>query len=152
MVEEPAIVAVMVEQLVPLVALVVGISLPTAAIIVWITFNYRRRSRLMELYHEERMAAIERGMDVPPLPQEVLHGRSLRPRRSSLLPGLVWFFIGVALMVMMQAADDPAAAYSGLIPLGVGVAYLIYHFVEGRKLEPPDSQQQAPQAESLREP
>jgi len=133
MVEEPAVLAVMVEQLVPLVALVVGISLPTAAVIVWITFNYRRRSRLMELYHAERMAAIERGMDVPPLPEEVLQGGAVRRKRSSLLPGLVWFFVGLALIGMMHAADDPAAAYVGLIPLGVGLAYLIHYFVEDRK-------------------
>jgi hypothetical protein len=96
------------------------------------------------------MAAIERGMDVPPLPREVLGGSS-RSKRGSLLPGLVWFFIGLALIIMMQAADDPAAAYSGFIPLGVGLAYLIYYFVEGRKLESPEVRSAA-QAESLPKP
>jgi hypothetical protein len=91
----------------------------------------------MELHHAERMAAIERGMDIPPLPIELIDGRSTpRRRRSSLLPGLVWFFIGLAVVigtVSIHDADIPVML--GLIPLGIGLAYLIYYVLEGRKNE-----------------
>jgi hypothetical protein len=80
------------------------------------------------------MAAIERGMDIPPLPLELIDGRSRR-RRSSLLPGLVWFFIGFAVLVGSIQLGKDVPIMGGLIPLGIGLAYLIYYFAEGRKTE-----------------
>ena len=120
------------ELLIPLAGIVVPLSIP----IVWIVLNYRKRRRLMELYHTERMAAIERGMDLPPLPLELLDGRTRR-RRSSLLPGLVWFFIGLAVSAgwLISGFDDDLPVIGGLIPLGIGLAYLIYYYVEGRHTE-----------------
>lgn len=122
----------MVSQLVPLVAIVFGISFVPS--IIWIILNYRKRRRFMELHHAERMAAIERGMDIPPLPVELIDGSGRRPRRTSLLPGLVWFFVGLALLISM-GTDGDVPSVAGLVPLGIGVAYLIYYFLEGRKIE-----------------
>lgn len=118
--------------LIPLTAITLPLSIP----IVWIVLNYRKRRRLMELYHVERMAAIERGMELPPLPLDLIDGRSRR-RHSSLLPGLVWFFIGLAVFAgwMMSGFDDDLPVIGGLIPLGVGLAYLIYYYAEGRHVE-----------------
>ena len=58
-------------------------------------------------------------------------------RRSSLLPGLVWFFIGLASWSAAAriGSDDDLPVFVGLIPLGIGLAYLIYYFVEGRHVE-----------------
>jgi len=110
-----------------------GIGLPAAVVITWITLHYRRRRRLIELHHAERMAAIERGMEIPDLPPEMLTGRPRR-RRTSLLPGLVWFFVGLAVVVSRGSLEDAPLAL-GLVPLAIGLAYLIYYFVEGRKIE-----------------
>ena len=122
----------MLSELVPLVAIVFGISFVPS--IVWIVLSYRKRRRFMELHHSERMAAIERGMDIPPLPIELIDGSGQRRRRTSLLPGLVWFFVGLALIVS-RALDGDVPSVAGLIPLAIGIAYLIYYFVEGRKIE-----------------
>jgi Domain of unknown function (DUF6249) len=118
------------EILIPLFAIVFSLSIP----IIYMALNFRKRVRLMELHHSERMAAIERGMELPPLPIELIDGRSRR-RRTSLLPGLVWFFVGLAILIGVRAIDDHIPIISGLVPLAVGVAYLIYYFAEGRKLE-----------------
>jgi len=125
------------QVLVPLFGLLFSLGLPVSAVIVWITLNYRKRRRLMELHHAERMAAIERGMEIPPLPIELIDGRSPRKRRrTSLLPGLIWFFIGLAVVIGATSMhDDDIPTITGLIPLGIGLAYLIYYFAEGRKLE-----------------
>jgi hypothetical protein len=126
-------------DIVPIFGMLFGIGGPVAVLITWIALNYRKRRRLMELHHAERMAAIERGMDVPPLPIELINGAPGRRRRSSLLPGLVWFFIGLALVIGTLAGnrhgDDDIPLFVALIPLGVGLAYLIYYFVEGRHVE-----------------
>jgi hypothetical protein len=125
----------MIEAIVPLFAILFSIGLPLAVLMVWVVLNYRKRRRLMELHHTERMAAIERGMEIPPLPLELIDGRSPRSRRSSLLPGLVWFFVGLALLIGSMQMDDDVPLMGGLIPLGIGLAYLIYYFLEGRKAE-----------------
>ncbi|HEX2494546.1 MAG TPA: DUF6249 domain-containing protein [Steroidobacter sp.] len=119
------------EELIPLAAIVFSLSIPLVAIVL----NYRKRRRLMDLHHTERMAAIERGMDIPPLPMELIAGRSPR-RRTSLLPGLVWFFVGIAVAGgMLLERDGHVPWMIGLVPLAIGLAYLIYYFAEGRKLE-----------------
>jgi hypothetical protein len=128
----------MIEELIPIFGIVVPIGGTLAVLVVWFTLNYYKRRRLMELHHAERMAAIERGMDIPPLPIELIDGRSTpKRRRTALLPGLVWFFIGLAVVVGSLAGDahGEIPVFLGLIPLGIGLAYLIYYFVEGRHVE-----------------
>jgi hypothetical protein len=124
----------MFEDFIPIFAIAVTCGLPLVALMIFIVLNYRKRVRLMELHHAERMAAIERGMDLPPLPFDQIEGHSPRRRRTSLLPGLVWSFVGLALLIGLGQVSDQALVV-GLLPLGVGLAYLIYYFVEGRKIE-----------------
>jgi hypothetical protein len=120
-------------DLIPLFGIVFGVGLPMAIPLTVVVLTYRKRRRLLELHHAERMAAIERGMEVPPLPLALIEGQTVR-RRTSLLPGLVWLFVGIAVFFSFRPlAED--AAHLGLIPAAVGLAYLIYYFIEGRKLE-----------------
>lgn len=127
----------MISELVPLLVPIFSTGIVFSIPIIWIVLSYRKRRRLMELHHVERMAAIERGMDLPPLPIELIDGRAVRRRRSSLLPGLVWFFIGLAVLLgwLITGFDDDLPVIGGLIPLGIGLAYLIYYYVEGRHTE-----------------
>lgn len=126
----------MISELVPLLVPIFSTAVVFSIPIVWIVLNYRKRRRFMELHHAERMAAIERGMELPPLPLELIDGRGRR-RRSSLLPGLVWFFIGLAVIAgwLITDFDDDLPVVGGFIPLGIGLAYLIYYGIEGRQTE-----------------
>jgi hypothetical protein len=126
---------------IPIVAIIMSLSIP----IVYAIVDYRRRRDIVEAHHKERLAAIERGMELPALPESVY--QSLKPaRRSSyLLPGLVWLFVGIGLFIALGAVAGEDVRYFGLIPAGVGAALLIYYFVEGRKL-PPGGPPTPPQA------
>src|SRR5688572_16077752 len=122
-------------EMIPIVAIIFSVGLPLSIPIVYLVLSYRKRRRLMELHHAERMAAIERGMEIPPLPIEVL-GPAPGRRRSTLLPGLIWLLVGLALIVGLHGLNDLAGfgvSVWGLVPAGVGLAYLIYYFVEDRK-------------------
>ena len=121
------------QELIPLFGIVFAIGLPLSIPIVFIVLSFRKRVKLVELHHAERMAAIERGMEIPPLPIELIDGRPRR-RRSTLLPGLVWLFVGLAVLIALRSLAEEEALL-GLIPAGVGLAYLIYYLVEGRKIE-----------------
>lgn len=123
------------DHLIPLVAIVFSIGLPLSIPIVYLVLNHRKGRRLMDLHHAERMAAIERGLELPPLPLDVLGAP--RSSRSTLLPGLIWLFVGLAIIAGLRGVEAVGGLYGlslwGLVPTGVGVAYLIYYFVEDRK-------------------
>jgi hypothetical protein len=123
------------EILVSAVAIVCIFGIPLSIPIIYLVLNYRKRRRLIELVHAERLAAIERGMEVPALPIEILGSPPIS--RSALLSGLIWLLVGLALMAGLHGLDGDAGfggSYVwGLVPTAVGVAYLIYYFVEGRK-------------------
>jgi hypothetical protein len=106
--------------------------------IVYTIMDYRRRRDIVEAHHRERLAAIERGVDIPPLPESFYQPISRRPPRtgSSLLPGLIWLFIGIAVFVALGAIANRDVGSLGLIPAGIGLAYLIHYAVEGRKQFP----------------
>lgn len=141
--------------------------LTAAGIIVWsLNIRYRRQ----ELRHKERMAALEKGAELPAEPAE---GPPVPwSPRVYLLRGLVWLFTGIGLGIFLlglsisigsrpQTFEDrlwgaqnlrhngateeeikeylseskgsmrrqmpEGLALIGLIPMGVGIAYLIYY-------------------------
>jgi hypothetical protein len=115
---------------IPIVAIVMSLSIP----IVFAIVDYRRRRDIVEAHHKERMAAIERGMEIAPLPESFFMGLEKKRRPGAqLLTGLVWLFIGIGLFMGLAAVAGRDVAFFALIPGGIGLAYLIYYFVEGRK-------------------
>ncbi len=122
----PNIIAV----LIPIVAIVMGIGLAMLSVYL----QFRKRKEIFALYHQERMAAIEKGIDLPPLPEEFFtqDSKRLSPRRR-LLVGLVWLFIGLGFSGAFVGAGNSDVAWYGLIPIGIGLANLIYYFLVGKK-------------------
>jgi hypothetical protein len=117
--------------LIPLLAVVMGIGVGMLSIYL----NYRKRKELFTLYHQERMAAIEKGIELPPMPDAFFSEDQARPQtpRRDLLKGLVWLFIGLAVGAALYVNDRTKEAFGALIPAAIGLAYLIYYFVEGRR-------------------
>ena len=116
--------------MIPIISIVMGMGIAMLAIYL----NYRKRKELLDHYHQERMAALEKGIECPPWPDRLLAEENTSPAaRRHLLKGLVWLFIGLGGMVAVYVAIDHEQALWGLIPAGIGLAHLIYYFVEGRK-------------------
>jgi hypothetical protein len=126
---------------IPIVAIVMSLSIP----IVYMLVDYRRRRDLVDAHHRERMAAIERGMEIPPLP-ESLYKPNRRPRH--LLTGMIWFFLGAGIFVSLGALAGREVGFLGFVPGGVGIAYLLYYLIEGRheRTEAGESSPPAPRA------
>src|SRR5437764_13252246 len=74
---------------------ILTVTVSLAALIVWIVMWYRRRMHEIDCRHKERMAAIEKGLELPPesLPQPA----QMPPRSRYLLRGLIWLGVGLAL-------------------------------------------------------
>jgi hypothetical protein len=120
-----------------MIAVVMTLSIP----ISYIVLRYRRARRAMELMHAERMAAIERGMELPTASLDVEATQAaLGKPRTALLPGLMWLFVGLAITGSgFATAFESAPIFVGLIPIGIGLAYLFYYFLEERKQQPEKS-------------
>lgn len=143
-----------------------------AVVVAFVMFIRYQRNLLR---HQERMAAIEKGITLPPASGD----QDESAPRVYLLRGMIWLFSGLALIAfvagMSQASffSDPVeaqlnriryareagateqqlkqiereaatrrrrlpeqAAGIGLVPVGVGAAYLIFYFLEGRRRNP----------------
>ena len=116
--------------IIPIISVIMGMGVAMLAIYL----GYRKRKDLLDHFHQERMAAIEKGIECPPWPDRLLADEDAPPSpRRHLLKGLVWLFIGLAVTVAVYATFDFRRALFGLIPAGIGLAHLIYYFVEGRR-------------------
>jgi len=119
---------------IPIVAIVFSLSIPIIAIIT----DAAKRRRIYELHHNERLAAIEKGIEIPPLPPELFDKdfgqHAKRPRY--LLHGLIWLLVGLGLLAALYFDFDRRRwALYALIPVGIGLAHLLYYAIEGRKEE-----------------
>jgi len=114
-----------VEELVPIVAIMLGLG----TVVVAIVFGYREKMKRAELRHRERITALEKGIELPPDADPELDGR----RSASLRRGLAGLFVGIVLYAAMRGVTDPDIAIFGLVPSAIGAANLIGYFVERSK-------------------
>ena len=117
---------------IPITAIVMGVGIGMLGL--WL--DYRKKRDIFELHHKERMAAIEKGMEVPPLPAG-LFGDYRRRRTPSdyLSRGLVLLLLGIALVIALYMTPNagPRVAFWGLIPAAIGLGNLIFYYIVGRK-------------------
>ena len=118
--------------MIPIVAIVMGVGIGMLAI--WI--DYRKKREIFELHHKERLLAIERGMEVPPLPQALFDDGRRSGRMTVagdyLRRGLLWLLVGLAISTALALNEYLSSAAWGLIPIAVGLAYLIFYATDVR--------------------
>jgi len=84
------------EDLIPALGLlipIVTVTVSLLALIIWIVVAHRRRMHEVDCRHKERMAAIDKGLELPPEstpPQP----EQIQPRSRYLLRGLIWLGVG----------------------------------------------------------
>lgn len=115
--------------MIPIIAIVLGMIV---AVLVVVTMN-RRRLREIEYRHAERMAAIEKGIELPPEP---VSQPPEPPRSRYLLRGLMWLGVGLAITLGIGSTAGDDAAAIGWIPVAVGAAYLLFYAITVRREAP----------------
>lgn len=154
-----------------------------------IGFGLKLRFNRRELQHKERLAALEKGAQLPDL---IENGPAPWSPRVYLLRGMIWLFAGIGIATFLwvitgevqrtpsiearllratnlkslgatdaqvqQVIDDTTPrqnpprglALLGLVPIGVGLAYLIYYLAESKNLPLPGGDGVRSMSESLR--
>ena len=110
---------------IPIITIVLGVAIA----IVWIVTSHRQKVQRSEMRHKERMAAIEKGFELPPEPVEP----ETVKKSGGLRSGLAGLLVGIVLYLALRALADEDVALFGLIPAAVGVASLVSWLVEGRR-------------------
>ena len=109
----------------------------------YVAFSQWMQHARRMMVHRERVAAIEKGIELPPLEQEVQRSR-WNVQRFLLWFGCLDISVGVGvyilLSVMMSFPPNkftqdlpPGIQDVGVIPVGMGIAHLIAYFVETRR-------------------
>jgi hypothetical protein len=114
--------------MIPIVAIVMGVGIGMLGLFL----DYRKKHAMFAMHHQERMAAIDKGMEVPPLPPEFFQDNRRRFSQADYLRrGLTLLLVGI----VITAALYDVARHNylwGLIPVAMGVANLLFYFMVGR--------------------
>jgi len=120
-------------------------AIVVVALIGFIAFRQYLSHHRRMMIHRERIAAIEKGVPLPPVEQEIRRS-NVNIQRILLLAGLVWIVLGVAIFVALSSVlvmasekftqDIPRGIqYAAIAPIGIGIAHLIVFFVGKNKGE-----------------
>lgn len=119
-------------DVVPIVAIVGGISFAAYSMYLKVC----RQREALQMYHVERMAAIEKGIELPPLPPELLQDRydgtvyRQEYRRWRRGRGWTLIFIGVAVTLAMWQVNGDKSFWWGLIIVAWGLGRLVGDYLE----------------------
>jgi hypothetical protein len=115
--------------LIPIIGIIGGVGIA----IVGIVTTHRLRLQRAEFRHRERLAAIEKGLELPPDPPDA-EPRGKGPG-TFLHHGLVLVALGVTLAAaLIKQGTEPALF--GFIPAAIGIAYLLYYVAYARHHKP----------------
>jgi hypothetical protein len=132
------------ESLIPAMAMlipIISVTVSLGALIVWIVVWYRRRMHEVDCRHKERMAAIEKGLELPP--ESLPPPAQTLSRSRYLLRGLIWLGVGLAITFGGRDFLGAPLGGAGWVAIAVGAAYLIFYFVEGRRASVPKREEPA---------
>ena len=114
------------------------VAIVIVAFIAFVGFRQWLQHQRRMMIHQERLAAIEKGVELPPLEQEVKRS-NWNVQRILLLAGLIWISLGVGAFVTLTALlIDPKLGIPqglplvGVAPVAIGLSHLIVYAV-GRK-------------------
>lgn len=116
---------------IPIIAIVGGLSIP----ILYIVTHFKKRQQLLEQNHRERMLALEKGIELPPIPVELLTNDPFEAKagrlahdnpQRQLRTGLFWLIVGAALGVVLWVEPDGRPVWA-VLPIAVGLAKLVFY-------------------------
>ena len=118
------------------------VAIVIVAMIGFLAFRQWTQLSRRAMIHRERLAAIEKGVELPPLEQEVQRN-SWNVQRFLLLAGLVWLSLGVGAFVTLSVMIARPTAVTEGIPQGmqwiglgpacIGLSHLTVYLVGRRK-------------------
>jgi hypothetical protein len=111
-----------------------------AALVAYLLFQHIERKRRLEIIHQERLAAMEKGIPLPELPLDPLKVPKAPDPRAVLIHGIVWTALGggamLALRLMGSTGPWPNAHVMWPLPLPLlllGVGLMLYYALASQR-------------------
>jgi Domain of unknown function (DUF6249) len=101
-----------------------------AAVVAYLYFKHVERRRRLEIVHQERLAAMEKGIPLPELPLDPPRVPKPPDPRETLLHGIVWTALGGGALLALQLIVPQAntALWPLALPLlFLGVGLILYY-------------------------
>lgn len=118
-----------------------------ACIFIYIGYRNWLQHDKRRMIHRERLAAIEKGTDLPTLEKEV-DRKTWNVQRFLLLAGWSWLFAGIGGFIALTILFNNTAPIDGvtpagfrflaIIPFGIGIAHLITFWSGERRHQSPE--------------
>ena len=118
------------------------VAMVLVAIIAYLGFRQWLQLNRSKMIHRERLAAIEKGADLPPLEQAARRS-SWSVQRFLLLAGLVWLSLGFGAFVTLSAmlahptpvtqGIPQGMQWIGLAPACIGLSHVIVYLIGKRR-------------------
>ena len=124
------------KQIMPFLVPIVGILMGVGIGMLALALDYKKKRRIFELHHQERLLALERGLDVPPLPKEFFESGNRQAKGTGngrLLAGSLLLLGGVAFGVAMAVNEGFGRAVWAGVPMALGAAFLLTWSVDRRE-------------------
>lgn len=101
-----------------------------AAVMAYMYFKHVERRRRLEVIHQERLAAMDKGIPLPELPLDAPQVPRPADPKAPLIHGIVWTSLGLGTMVaLLVVARGPLTAFWPLpLPMVfLGVGLMLYY-------------------------
>jgi len=106
------------------------------ALVAYLYFRHVERRRRLEIIHQERVAAMDKGIPLPELPLDPTKDSKPVDPRAPLMHGLVWVSLGIGGMIALAFGPFPNA--SSLWPLStplvtLGGGLILYYLLASER-------------------
>lgn len=102
-----------------------------AAVVAYLYFKHVERKRRLEIVHNERLAAMEKGIPLPELPLDPPSLTKPSDSRAPLIHGIAWLALGIggmaALLLVGPVPDGPALWPLPLPMVTLGGGLVLYY-------------------------
>jgi hypothetical protein len=112
------------------------------ALIAYLGFHQWLKHHRRMMIHKERLAAVEKGITLPPVEQEVRRS-NWNVQRILLLAGLSWISLGIGAFVVLSALLAYPSKVSeeipqgmqwiGVAPIAIGLSHVIVYLIGTKK-------------------
>jgi hypothetical protein len=110
------------------------VSLALAAGVVgYVYVTHQSRTKRLEIIHEERMAAMEKGIPLPEFPLEAQSNQRIPDPNVLPLLGIVLLTLSIGAMIVLYQVLPPPSQGSWVAPLPLmflGIGLLAFHFLK----------------------
>ena len=106
------------------------------ALVAYLYFRHVERRRRLEIIHQERVAAMDKGIPLPELPLDPAKDSKPADPRAPLMHGLVWVSLGIGGMLALAFGPFPNGSSTWPLPMPLvtlGGGLILYYLLASER-------------------